>query len=81
MADDYVENLQKLRAIKLDWGRNDEFDFVIMACKELSQKLENLGITHYAEEYIGTHGNMLWTSDGRALNDMLPFFDHYLDYD
>ena len=81
MADDYVENLKKLKAIKIDWGRNDEFDFVVMACKTFSQKLENLGVNHYAEEYIGTHGNKLWTDDGRALNDMLPFFDRYLKFE
>ena len=81
MADEYKENLKKLRAIKIGWGRNDEFDFVVMGCKAISQKLENLGIEHLAEEYIGTHGNKLWTDDGRALNDMLPFFDTYLEFD
>ena len=39
------------------------------------------GIDHYAEEYIGNHGNKLWTDDGRALNDMLPFFDSYLKFE
>ena len=81
MADEYIENLKKLRAIKIGWGRNDEFDFVVMGCKAFSQKLENLGIEHLAEEYIGTHGNKLWTDDGRALNDMLPFFDTYLKFE
>ncbi|MEO9891353.1 alpha/beta hydrolase-fold protein [Aurantibacter sp.] len=80
MADEYIENLKKLKAIKIDWGRNDEFDFVIMGCKTFSQKLENLGIEHLAEEYIGTHGNKIWTEDGRVLNDMLPFFDTYLTF-
>ena len=81
MADEYVDNLKKLNAIKLDWGRNDQFDFVLLGCKELSRKLEDLGINHYAEEYIGNHGNKLWTDDGRALNDMLPFFDTNLEFD
>ncbi len=81
MADEYTENLKKLRAIKIEWGRNDEFDFVVMGCKAISQKLENLGIEHLAEEYIGSHGNKLWTDDGRALNDMLPFFDSYLKFE
>jgi hypothetical protein len=38
-------------------------------------------VNHYAEEYIGTHGNKLWTDDGRALNDMLPFFNTYLAFE
>ena len=74
MAVEYVDNLKKLNAIKLDWGRNDQFGFVLSGCRKLSRKLEDLGISHYAEEYIGNHGNKLWTDDGRALNDMLPFF-------
>ncbi len=81
MADRYFDNLQQLKAIKLDWGRNDDFDFVKLGCRKLSQKLENMGVAHYAEEYIGTHGNKLWSDDGRALNDMLPFFDTHLEFE
>jgi len=47
----------------------------------LSQKLENLGIAHFAEEYIGDHGNKIWTNDGRVLNDLLPFFNDYLKFE
>ena len=81
MVDDHVEDLRKLRAIKLDWGRNEDFPHIPLSCKNFSQMLENLGIEHYAEEYIGTHINKLWTDDGRALNDMLPFFDTYLKFE
>jgi len=80
MVDENVDNLQKLKALKLDWGRNEENEHIPITCRFLSQKLENLGIEHYAEEYIGDHGNKLWTDDGRALNDMLPFFDTYLKF-
>lgn len=45
-----------------------------------SQKLENLGIEHFAEEYIGTHFNKIWTEDGRVLNNLLPFFNVYLHF-
>ncbi len=81
MADEYAENLKSLKAIKIDWGRNDEFEFVVMGCKAFSQRLENLGIEHLAEEYRGTHGNKIWTEDGRVLNDMLPFFNAYLEFE
>ncbi|MEI7585079.1 hypothetical protein [Runella sp.] len=47
----------------------------------LSQRLENLGINHYTEEYIGDHGNKIWTVDGRVLNDLLPFFNDYLKFE
>jgi enterochelin esterase-like enzyme len=80
MIDDYVDNLRKLKAIKLDWGRNDGSRFPLQ-CSMFSQKLENLGIEHFAEEYIGTHTNKIWTEDGRVLNSMLPFFNTYLQFD
>jgi hypothetical protein len=54
---------------------------VAMGNKKFSHKLESLGIEHYAEEYIGTHSNKLWTDDGRALNVMLPFFNRYLVFE
>jgi S-formylglutathione hydrolase FrmB len=80
MVDKYASNLRKLKALKLDWGRNDASRFPIQ-CGMFSQRLENLGIEHFAEEYIGNHGNKIWTTDGRVLNDLLPFFNEYLNFD
>ncbi|MDX2069265.1 MAG: alpha/beta hydrolase [Haliscomenobacter sp.] len=80
MVDKYADNLRKLTAIKMDWGRNDAPRFPIQIGM-LSQRLENLGITHYAEEYIGDHGNKIWSKDGRVLNDLLPFFNDYLSFE
>lgn len=80
MVDKYADNLRKLKAIKMDWGRNDSQRFPIQIGM-LSQRLENLGINHYAEEYIGDHGNKIWTADGRVLNDLLPFFNDYLKFE
>ena len=79
MVDKYAENLRKMAAIKLDWGRNDSPRFPVQIGM-LSQRLENLGINHFAEEYIGDHGNKIWTNDGRVLNDLLPFFNDYLKF-
>jgi S-formylglutathione hydrolase FrmB len=79
MVDQYASNLRKLKALKLDWGRNDASRFPVQ-CGMFSQRLENLGIDHFAEEYIGNHGNKIWTADGRVLNDLLPFFNEYLKF-
>ncbi len=79
MIDDNLENLQKLKAIKLDWGRNAGDRFTIQ-CKMFSQRLENVGITHFAEEYIGTHTSGIYTKDGRIPQQVLPFFDEYLEF-
>lgn len=80
MVEKYADNLRKLKALKLDWGRNDASRFPIQ-CGMFSQKLENLGIQHFAEEYIGDHGNKIWSTDGRVLNDLLPFFNDYLKFE
>ena len=80
MIDKYAANLKKLKAIKLDWGRNDASRFPVQ-CGMFSQELENHGIEHYAEEYIGTHTNKIWTTDGRVLDEMLPFFNDHLKFD
>jgi enterochelin esterase-like enzyme len=79
MVGKYADNLRKLTAIKMDWGRNDAPRFPVQIGM-LSQRLENLGITHFCEEYIGDHGNKIWAKDGRILNDMLPFFNDYLTF-
>lgn len=79
MIDDNLDNLKKLKAIKLDWGRNSGDRFSTQ-CMMFSQRLENVGIKHFAEEYIGTHVNNIYTKDGRIPNEMLPFFDFYLDF-
>lgn len=80
MVHRYASNLKKLKAIKLDWGRNDAPRFPVQ-CGMFSQELENHGIEHYAEEYIGTHVNKIWTADGRVLHEMLPFFNDNLRFD
>jgi len=80
MIDDYRKNLLKLRAIKFDWGRNAGERFTIQ-CAMFSQRLENAGITHFAEEYIGTHVSDIYTPEGRLPQQMLPFFDYYLDFE
>ncbi len=79
MVNKYADNLRQMTAIKLDWGRNDSPRFPVQIGM-LSQRLENLGINHYAEEYIGDHGNKIWATDGRVLNDLLPFFNDYLKF-
>jgi hypothetical protein len=80
MIDDYRENLLKLRAIKFDRGRNAGDRFTTQ-CEMFSQRLENAGITHFAEEYIGTHISDIFTPEGRLPQQLLPFFDYYLDFE
>jgi S-formylglutathione hydrolase FrmB len=80
MIDENLENLKKLKAIKLDWGRNSGERFTQM-CQMFSQRLENVGVKHFSEEYIGTHTSDIYTQDGRIPQQMLPFFDFYLNFE
>ena len=75
------ENIKKLKAIKFDWGRNDELIHIPPSCMSLSKNLEMLKIKHEAEEYIGTHGSAISKENGRIENQMLPFFNHHLKFE
>lgn len=80
MINSHIDQLQALRAIKMDWGRNAGDRFTLQ-CDMFSQQLENVGITHFAEEYIGTHGSGIYTHEGRIPQQVLPFFDQYLEFE
>jgi len=73
-------NLLKLKAIKLDWGRNAGESFTLQ-CDMFNQRLENVGINHFAEEYIDTHTSDIYTRQGRIPQQVLPFFDEYLEFE
>ena len=80
MITDYVAQLKSLKAIKLDWGRNDFFTHIPPTSRTFSEKLDEFGINHFAEEYNGSHMDKIYTEDGRFMNDMLPFFNTYLKF-
>ncbi|WP_116126790.1 alpha/beta hydrolase [Lewinella sp. IMCC34183] len=80
MIEGHLDALHALTAIKFDWGRNAGTRFT-RQCEMFSQRLENAGVTHYAEEYIGTHTSDIFTRHGRVATDMLPFFADYLSFE
>ncbi|WP_202971505.1 alpha/beta hydrolase [Chryseobacterium indologenes] len=77
----HYDNIKKLKAIKFDWGRNDELKHIPISCMNLSKNLEMLKIKHEAEEYIGTHGSEVSKENGRIENQMLPFFNEHLIFE
>ena len=81
MIDAHVDALKSLKAIKLDWGRNDAARHVPVTCLQFSKKLEWYGIHHFAEEYLGGHAEHLAGTDGRIYTEILPFFDSYLQFE
>ncbi len=78
MIEDHVPALKSLAALKIDWGRNEDFPHIPRTSLEFSKKLEALGIQHFAEEYIGDHVNMVDGFEGRVFTEVFPFFERYL---
>lgn len=77
---EHAENLQKLRGIGFDWGRNDSnYDHVIGA-RRYSVLLENFGIEHSTEEHQGNGWDYEFTLDGKIRTRMLPFLGRLLVY-
>lgn len=81
MINDHLGALKSLNALKIDWGRNDEFDHIPVTCLQFSKKLEAYGVKHMAEEFNGTHGDRLSGMDGRIYTEMIPFFAGSLTYE
>ncbi len=76
----YRESLHKLRGIRFDSGYEDEFKFIPVNSRLLSNELTNNGIEHIFEEYNGDHRNRLWGLKGRIYNNILPYFWDLLDH-
>ena len=78
MALRYQTNLRKLRGLRFDSGYEDEFRFIPVNSRALSNELTNLGISHVFEEYNGDHRNRLWGRQGRLFSEILPWFSEML---
>ena len=75
----HADDLKRLRAIKIDWGRYDELPGHVYANQAFTRKLEELGVMHHAEEYSGNAWNRLWVPHGRVEGDLLPFIADFLE--
>jgi pimeloyl-ACP methyl ester carboxylesterase len=76
----HTASLRQLRALAFDWGAQDEVRHIPPTCRTFSHWLASFGIRHTAEEYEGTHGSRIMGHDGRMFQQVLPFFDKYLDF-
>jgi enterochelin esterase-like enzyme len=73
MISTYHGNIRKLKAFKFDSGYEDDYLFIPVGCKELSDKLSAYNIDHVFEEYNGDHRNRMWGRNGRMLTEVLPY--------
>ena len=71
-VDQYVSNLKKYRAIRMDVGDQDN---LAAANKQMDEALTRLGVVHTFEVYEGTHGNRV---KERFETKLLPFFSENL---
>jgi hypothetical protein len=76
-----ASNLRKMRGLALDWGRFDTNQDHVYANQTFSRKLNDLDITHEAEEYNGDPWNLVWTDNGRFYSRVLPFFSSHLIFE
>jgi hypothetical protein len=74
----YANNLKRLRALKLDWGRNDAIYDHVVGNQNLVRAFDELGIPYEAEEYHGGWDDGRWGKDGRVMTDILPFFARHM---
>jgi S-formylglutathione hydrolase len=73
----YRENLLKIKALALDFGTQDEFQWIPKGGRYFSQLLKDAGIPHQALEFAGRHSNRLRE---RIEQFMLPFFSDHLSF-
>jgi len=73
----YSGNLSSLRAIVIDYGANDHYQWIPRGCAYLSSLLDQAGITHELRRHDGGHGDKLRE---RIETQMLPFFSNHLKY-
>lgn len=71
-------NLRTMRGLAFDWGRFDTTQAHVISNRQLSRKMEDLGVEHEAEEYRGDPFNRTWTDDGRFATRVLPFLERHL---
>ena len=71
-AEAFRDNWLSLKAIKVDYGRDDAYEWIPEGCRYFDEVMNNAGIPVEVEAYDGGHGNML---PMRVKNELLPYFD------
>ncbi|TJZ68619.1 alpha/beta hydrolase [Chitiniphilus eburneus] len=64
-------NLKALKGFVVDYGKSDEFSWIVDGSKYLSAEMKKRGIDHQLVEYDGDHQSKV---NDRLKSDVLPFF-------
>lgn len=78
LDDGKAANLRSMHGIAFDWSRYDPNQDHVFANQAFTRKLDELGIAHEAEEYLGDPWNKNWIENGRFHARLLPFLNRYL---
>lgn len=73
--DTFKVNLSSLRAIGIDCGINDEYQWIVRGCSYFNSALTAAGISHSYTTHQGRHSDQIRS---RVLDMMLPFFAQHL---
>jgi hypothetical protein len=74
---EYLEKKEKLRAIRIVYGRGDMYVWIINGCGYFSNLLKEKNITHEILVFEGGHE----LSDDTMLKDIAPFFSKKLKFE
>lgn len=75
--DDYLAKKDKLRAIRIDYGRSDMYPWIINGCKYFSELLTSKGIAHEFHPFEGGHD----IYENTAVKELAPFFSRNLIFE
>ncbi len=70
-----THNLEKLSGIAIDYGTEDDLEWIPVGSEYVSNQLSKAGINHQILHFKGGHSDHI---KERLLNVMLPFFDKVL---
>lgn len=76
----HAQNLQNIKAIGFDWGRNDANQAHVYANRKFTLLLENYGLTPEAVEHGGNGWDYDFSRYGHINMRMLPFFSRHLNF-
>jgi enterochelin esterase-like enzyme len=74
----YSGNVARLRGLRFDVGKGDQFSHIPAGCRLLSRALTERGISHSFEEYDGDHNSRIWE---RLWTKVMPFFSETLSFE
>jgi S-formylglutathione hydrolase FrmB len=73
---EYLTKKDKLRAIRIDYGRSDMYPWIISGCEYFSKLLTTRGIAHEFHTFGGGHE----IYESTAINELAPFFSTHLEF-